>query len=575
MDINDDGAAKQAANPELQRLEQNIERSALRYICLVMAFVLVVFSYNNIVTGFATLAWVGFAIAAAITAYALVLTRISINRYAGLAPLIAGAFIVAMAISANNYGIFWTPVMIVAAFAVAHRHIALPYCVIFILIVAPMTALTLNLGSGIRLAMALSLTAFFSYYLSRLVAERTQNLLRNMQALEKANAVKSEFIANMSHEMRTPLTTVLGYSERLLDSNELSGASRKEMEAISAGARQLGRLINDVLDLSRAEEGHLEVNFEEMELAPLLNDVMNTLEPSALKKGLELKLTSDLPSALCIRSDPQRLSQILLNLLENAIKFTPAGSVNLSVDYDADEKVMTFSIVDTGMGIADDFRGRLFQRFSQADSTMSRAHGGTGLGLYISRHLAVLLNGELSYIPQDIGSQFALSIHTKTTLKPEASGPPVTLDAVRPTTYEAAAHFTGHVLIAEDSAANQLLISLLVKKLGLTHSLASNGAEAVELMRSESFDLVLMDLQMPIMSGIEATQAIRQFNTDIPIVALSADVLRHDRRSDEMAGFDEFLAKPIDMTKMCAVFERFLVSAVGADNKDLSQEDVA
>ncbi|WOJ91934.1 response regulator [Congregibacter variabilis] len=575
MAVNIDGRLKNTVDSQQELLDQNIERSALRYICLAIGLVMAVFSYNNLVTGVQWLGWAGFVMAIAMTAYALILDRIPASRYVGIAPLIGAGLIVAMAISVHNYGIFWTPVMIVAAFAVAHRYIALPYCVVFILIVAPMTAVTLNVGSGVRLAMALSLTTFFSYFLSRLVAQRTAKLLQNMKELEKANAVKSEFIANMSHEMRTPLTTVLGYSERLLDSKELSPANRKEVEAVASGARQLGRLINDVLDLSRAEEGHLEVNLEDIQLAPLLNDVIDTLEPSALEKGLELQLRSDLPLALCFRSDPLRLRQILMNLLRNAIKFTSAGSVILSVDYDADEKLMRFSVADTGIGIADDFRGQLFQRFSQADSAMNRDHGGTGLGLYISRQLAGLLNGELSYIPQDVGSLFQLSIHTETVLKPEASQSEVTLDDVRPTLDKPEAQFTGHVLIAEDSPANQLLISLLVKKLGLTSSLANNGAQAVELMQCESFDLVLMDLQMPVMSGIEATQAIRQFNKDVPVVALSADVLRHDRRSDEMAGFNEFLAKPIEMAKMCAVFERYLVSDVDAHGKSVSEEDVA
>ena len=357
--------------------------------------------------------------------------------------------------------------------------------------------------------------------------------------------------------MRTPLTAVIGYSETMLDESKLDTSGREKLESILFGARQVGSLIDDVLDLSKAEVGHLQVTQEKTEIAPLVLNTIRTLESTAQAKGLKLSLDTKLPLPRSILTDPVRLGQILINLIGNAIKFTDAGSVGLIVDYDAAKNAIRFRINDTGIGVAEEFRDKLFDRFTQADTSMTRTSGGAGLGLYISQELASLLNGVLTYIPLTTGSAFQLSIKLQSM--------PTEWVTREDSFYRRPLHtaqlhtqFDGKILITEDSSVNQLLIGLMLEKFGLEHDVASNGAEAVDKLREESFDLVLMDLQMPIMSGVAATKAIRTFNQAIPIVALSADVLRHDRESDEMKGFTDFLTKPIDLNQMCATFSRLL-----------------
>jgi len=252
-----------------------------------------------------------------------------------------------------------------------------------------------------------------------------------------------------------------------------------------------------------------------------------------------------------------RLKQILFNLIGNAIKFTNSGFVELAIEYDPDSNRLMFRVIDSGIGIPTDYRARLFQQFSQADSSITRDYGGTGLGLYISQRLAELLNGHIEYFPQARGSIVQLSLQLGSTpevwVEDERSFREVSHSSVQPQ-----GQLTGHVLIAEDSSVNRLLIKLLVENCGLQTTTASNGQEAVELARNNQIDLILMDLQMPIMSGIEAANAIREFNQQIPIIALSADVLRHEIDSDEMASFTGGLAKPIDTDLLHATFARFL-----------------
>jgi len=464
-------------------------------------------------------------------------------------------------IYSNNYGVYWTYVMVVAAFMVVNRRSALVFNLVFILIVVLLTAELMSPAISLRLTVTLSLVTIFSYVFSTRIQERTKALLIHLQELDTANSVKSEFIANMSHEMRTPLTAVLGYSESLLAANDLSNDGREKLNAVVFGARHLARLIDDVLDTNKAESGHLEVSLEITELVPLMDKLIKTLEPEANAKRIELQLTTGLSMPRYIYTDPVRLNQILMNLMGNAIKFTETGSVNLSVEYQASKNAMVFRVIDTGIGIAEDFQEVLFEKFSQADSGMNRKHGGTGLGLYISRNLAMLLRGDLEYIPQQRGSIFQLAIDAGSISKERLSNHEA-IDGTQSTVPPSESEFKGHVLLAEDSPANQLLIGLMLEKFGLTHSAVSNGREALEKLRTESFDLVLMDLQMPIMSGIEAAMAIRRFNREVPIVALSADVLRHDQDSKEMKGFTAFLAKPMDVMKMRAVFARLLPAGV-------------
>ncbi|WP_439107327.1 response regulator [Congregibacter sp.] len=532
-----------------------LDQSVLRNICLIIAVVLTLFGANNLSTGFQVLGVIDFVLAAGMLASAVRLFYSQPTLTLVLATLTAGALAVLMAIYSNAFGIYWSYVIAVASFLVVNKRTALIFNAIFILIAAPLTIDTLGAATSVRLAITLSLLTAFAYIFSSRIEERTKALLANVEDLDRASAVKSEFIANMSHEMRTPLTAVLGYAEVLSADNSLAAKDQEKLEAIIFGSRHLASLIEDVLELSRAEKSQLEVCPEPANLKELLENFVKLLEPQAQAKGLSLALTLRESLPTYVTTDPRRLKQILMNLAGNAIKFTEAGSVELDVDYKKDASELTITVSDTGIGVPEEFRPTLFEKFSQADSGMSREHGGAGLGLFISRSLAMLLGGDIEYIPQANGSAFKLTIGAEPcpdeTEKETERSPAVLHDAQQ---------FSGHVLIAEDSPANQMLIGVIVEKFGLSHDKVSNGQEAVEALQKERYDLILMDLQMPVMSGIEATQAIREFDQELPIIALSADVLRHDLQSTEMAGFTGFLAKPVDVEKMRSMFSEILPS---------------
>jgi signal transduction histidine kinase/CheY-like chemotaxis protein len=448
----------------------------------------------------------------------------------------------------------------VASFLLLKLRHAVWYNVIFIILMSVLLGFWVDLSVASRAFGTMTLVATLAYILTSRLEHRNQQLVTRTQELERASMAKSEFLANMSHEMRTPLTTVAGYSESMLDDSTLEPQKREQLEAIVFNTRHLASLIDDILDLSRIEAGDLRVNIQKVELAPVVASLVFTLEETARGKGLDFVLTVKLPLPRRLHIDAMRLKQILFNLIGNAIKFTNSGFVELAISYDPDSNRLMFRVIDSGIGIPTDYRARLFQQFSQADSSIIRDYGGTGLGLYISQRLAELLNGHIEHFPQARGSIFQLSLQLESTpevwVEDERSFREVSHSSVQPQ-----GQLTGHVLIAEDSSVNRLLIKLLVEKCGLQTTTASNGQEAVELARNNQIDLILMDLQMPIMSGIEAANAIREFNQQIPIIALSADVLRHEIDSDEMASFTGGLAKPIDTDLLRSTFARFLPAA--------------
>ncbi len=246
-----------------------------------------------------------------------------------------------------------------------------------------------------------------------------------------------------------------------------------------------------------------------------------------------------------------------MNLVGNAIKFTDSGSVKVVVEHEGDDNALWVTVIDTGIGVPEEFREELFERFSQADATMTRRFGGAGLGLFISQRLASLLGGRIEYVPNETGSIFRLVLALDSPVEEW-----ITSDDTAPR-LEAAnvVHdelLEGNVLIAEDNLSNRLLIGMMLEKLGLRFATADDGLEAVDKVRDESYDVVLMDLQMPLKSGVEAAAEITSFNPSIPIVAVSADVLRHDPDSEEMKPFAAMLAKPIDLEKLRSVLTRLL-----------------
>ena len=535
-----------------------LKSSLSRDACIVASLLILPYCVSNFLRGAYVLAFINLLFIIYLGGNAWLLHTRKRDKLDTEIVLIAGALYIFFSIyRIGPVAVYAAYIGCVASFLLLELRRAVWYNVILIILMSVLLGVWIDLGVASRAFGTMTLVATMAYILTSRLEHRNQQLVVRTRELEKASMAKSEFLANMSHEMRTPLTTVAGYSESMLDDSTLEPQKREHLEAIVFNTRHLASLIDDILDLSRIEAGDLRINIQKVALAPVVAGLVFTLEETARGKGLDFVLTVKLPLPWHLHIDPMRLKQILFNLIGNAIKFTNSGFVELAIEYDPDSNRLMFRVIDSGIGIPTDYRARLFQQFSQADSSITRDYGGTGLGLYISQRLAELLNGHIEYFPQARGSIFQLSLQLESTpevwVEDERSFREVSHSSV-----QSQGQLTGHVLIAEDSSVNRLLIELLVENCGLQTTTASNGQEAVELARNNQIDLILMDLQMPIMSGIEAANAIREFNQQIPIIALSADVLRHEIDSDEMASFTGGLAKPIDTDLLHATFARFL-----------------
>lgn len=372
------------------------------------------------------------------------------------------------------------------------------------------------------------------------VAERTQELFEAKRIADRAAQVKSEFLATMSHELRTPMNGVLGLAE-LLQSSNLTAEQMDLVNTLRVSGESLLALVNDILDLSRLESGRFELERIPVHIPGLIAETLKLIEPLAHKKGLKLRLTTSPEVIDWIEADPTRIRQILMNLLSNAIKFTARGEVSIDTRWSAGE--LRIAVRDTGIGIPEDKITQLFENFVQVDSSTSRLYGGTGLGLAISKKLAEAMQGTVHCQSElGVGSCFSLWIPVQS-----CPGPQV------PATIEKDRSLAGlEVLIAEDNLTNQRVIIGLLNKLGVKSRLVSNGLEALQVMQQESFDLVLMDCQMPHMDGYEATQQIRALLGDNspPIIALTAHALASDRARCLQAGMTGYLTKPVSLQRL-------------------------
>jgi CheY-like chemotaxis protein/nitrogen-specific signal transduction histidine kinase len=393
----------------------------------------------------------------------------------------------------------------------------------------------------------------------RQAEESARSALLEKSAAEAANSAKSAFLANVSHEIRTPLTAIIGFSESLLDTDQNMQQRINAIHTIIQAGRHLLSVINDILDLSKIEASKLDIENLRTDIFTLVRDVHSLAGMHAESKGIALKVNYHFPLPAAIYTDPLRLKQILLNLVNNAIKFTEKGCVDLAVRLDSQRELLHFDVRDTGIGMDKEALARLFSPFSQADSSTTRKFGGTGLGLYLSRMLAEKLGGDItvSSTPGQ-GSHFSVSVATGALAHVALVMSPPSKTAIAQSPAAASIRVMGKVLLAEDNSNNQLLISHYLRKLGAEVTIANNGAEALEQARAGDFDLILMDMQMPVMDGLEAIRQLRGSGYTRPIVSLTANVMQSDIENCLSAGSNDFLAKPIETEKFNATVGGYL-----------------
>lgn len=379
-----------------------------------------------------------------------------------------------------------------------------------------------------------------------------QTLRHAKEIAESAAQSKNQFLANMSHEIRTPMNAIIGYSELLLEDESLLGAKRKHISTIHNSAFSLLKLLNDILDTAKLEHGTVLLESENFSLHKLCSDVRETLKLGAQKKGLEFLFEYEPSLGNCYRGDPHRIQQILLNLLGNAIKFTSKGYVHLSVKKMGSNVCIV--IEDSGIGIPSESVEQIFAPFSQADASVTRRFGGTGLGTTISLQLARLMGGEISVESEaGKGSRFTLVLPLPECNEEEA---PIILPA---TTKDTSSELS--ILVADDVKQNTDLLELRLSRLGHRVVCAIDGEQAYKTFREQSFDVVLMDLHMPHMDGLSASKAIRAWERSehrqpTPIIALTASVQELDRLAASQAGMNGFCSKPVELDQLIREMSR-------------------
>ncbi len=383
-----------------------------------------------------------------------------------------------------------------------------------------------------------------------------QELERAQLLSERANQAKADFLASMSHELRTPLTSILGNCEYLLESGPLDhGELIKIARSIESAGRNQLALVNDILDMSKIESGKFTISHEPYDLSLLLKNLHSMLVVRAQDANLAFTIhqLNDEPYKLI--GDAQRITQILINLAGNALKFTECGSVTLTTKRQQDQLV--FQVKDTGIGMSSEVQKRLFKRFEQADGTICRRFGGSGLGLFISFNLAELMGGTIrAHSIEGEGSTFELYLPYQ---KSDVAVGDLDDYSRADTQFEQS--FSGHVLIVEDTPALQALERRILEKMGLTVQIAGNGKEAIGCASAAHFDAILMDMQMPVMDGIEATRKLRASGNRTPIIALTANVMQKHRDQFHQAGCNGFIEKPIDKQVLYRILSRYLKQA--------------
>ena len=410
--------------------------------------------------------------------------------------------------------------------------------------------------------------------LEKTVEQRTQELLAAKEAAELSTHIKSEFLANMSHEIRTPMNGIIGMTELLLDGR--MGAREKEyLKIIQNCGESLLTIIDDILDFSKIEAGKLELDITPFNLHELIDEITQLFQPKAGEKRLMLTFERDPVTPAWIASDPVRIRQILINLIGNAIKFTSAGSVKIFITTQTrpdNSNEITFSVQDTGVGISREAIQKLFRPFHQANGSIARRYGGTGLGLSISKRLCEMLGGRIWAVSEEgKGTTFSFTLSAISASAQEAR--------VRGGSWKENSNQLRplEILVAEDNKINQQLILTLLDRLGYAPDLALNGQQVLEMMEKKRYAVILMDVHMPILDGVEATQMIceKYAPDDRPkIIAVTASAFKEERELYEKVGMDNCLVKPIKMEKLV----QMLAEAGNSSSSfalDVTEENVA
>ena len=395
-----------------------------------------------------------------------------------------------------------------------------------------------------------------------------QRLVHALQSMleetQEASKMKGEFLANMSHEIRTPLNAIIGMTHLSLRDGSLADKQRGYLDKIQLAARSLLGVINDILDISKVEAGMLEMENTTFNLRETIDNILCIHQETASAKALELAADYAPGMPEHFIGDPLRIGQILNNLLSNAIKFTKSGSVNIRCWQEEhrtkeNRAVVHLSVADTGIGISQEVLATLFQPFTQADASITRQFGGTGLGLAISHRLVQLLGGSFTVTSEPgKGTVFSFFMHLEVNeLGADSTAEELPLDIA----FEQLGLAGKRILVAEDNEINQLIIQELIIPSGAELVIAENGQEAVNAVRAQNFDLVLMDMQMPIMDGLEATRIIRGFkdSNTLPIIAVTANAMKEDKDRVFASGMNGYLTKPIEPRQLLEVLREWLV----------------
>ncbi|AZZ36639.1 hypothetical protein CIK05_07495 [Bdellovibrio sp. qaytius] len=384
---------------------------------------------------------------------------------------------------------------------------------------------------------------------SKLAAEELQKAKSNA---DQANQTKSAFLANMSHEIRTPLGAILGFTDLLKDAR-LTGEEREYLDIITRNGKALSHVIDDILDLSKVEAGQLTIEYVPFELSPLVKDVVTMFSDQARSKDISLRFDTDGATNKIVMSDPTRIRQILVNLIGNAIKFTSNGSVEVSLKLHkltVDKSKIEIRIKDTGAGMTEEQKNKLFKPFHQADESTARKYGGTGLGLALSKRLAIALDGDVSIEKTEInkGSVFLFEFSASTAEQVDSKSIEISSSLSREARRQLLKNIS--ILIVDDSPDNRVLMNLYLKREGAITDEASGGQEAIEKVIKNNYDIILMDIQMPGIDGYEALAELKKLNYNKPVIALTAHAMIEEKRKTIIAGFVDHVTKPVDTTAL-------------------------